>query len=289
MRLRSTIAALASAAALGAQSPTQVVTTEWLSKRLNDRSVVVLHVTTDSEYAIGHIPGARELKYRDLVVSRDGLRSELPEAAALARSFETLGVSDDVTVVLYAAEAPMATRALFSLAAIGHARAAYLDGGLPQWVAEGRAVSKDPVVASASGTLRVTAHPELVADAALIQSRIGAATSFIDTRTDGEYNGTGNRSGMPSAGHIAGARQLEWEQLFESANPLKLKPRAELEALFAARVPKGNDVVTYCWVGYRASATWFVARLLGYTTRLYDGSYQDWQLRKLPVTTGPTP
>jgi thiosulfate/3-mercaptopyruvate sulfurtransferase len=276
-------------AVLGAQSPAQVVSTEWLAQRQSDPTVVLLHVTSDSEYAAGHIPGARELRYRDLVVARDGLRSELPEASALARSFEALGVSDNVTVVLYAAEAPMATRALFSLAAIGHARAAYLDGGLPQWVAEGRAISKDPAVAAAPGTLRVTTHPELVADAALIQSRIGAATSFIDTRTDGEYNGTGNRSGMPSAGHIAGARQLEWEQLFEAANPLKLKPRAELEALFAERVPKGNDVVTYCWVGYRASATWFVARMLGYTTRLYDGSYQDWQLRKLPVTAGTTP
>lgn len=27
-------------------------------------------------------------------------------------------------------------------------------------------------------------------------------TALIDTRTDGEYNGTGNRSGMPSAGHL---------------------------------------------------------------------------------------
>jgi thiosulfate/3-mercaptopyruvate sulfurtransferase len=42
-------------------------------------------------------------------------------------------------------------------------------------------------------------------------------------------------------------------------------------------------------VGYRGSATYFIARHLGYDVKLYDGSFQDWMQRKLPVRTGETP
>lgn len=65
-----------------------------------------------------------------------------------------------------------------------------------------------------------------------------------------------------------------------------LKPRAELERLFGARAAAGDTVVIYCWVGYRASATWFVAKYLGYDARMYDGSYQDWSQRALPTKSG---
>jgi thiosulfate/3-mercaptopyruvate sulfurtransferase len=70
---------------------------------------------------------------------------------------------------------------------------------------------------------------------------------------------------------------------------VRLKPRAELERLYAERVKAGDSVVTYCWIGYRGSATWFVAHYLGYEARLYDGSYQDWSQRTLPTRPGATP
>jgi PAS domain S-box-containing protein len=54
-------------------------------------------------------------------------------------------------------------------------------------------------------------------------------------------------------------------------------------------VRAGDTVVTYCWVGYRASATYFAARLLGLDAKFYDGSYQDWQRRKLPTRMSEAP
>jgi thiosulfate/3-mercaptopyruvate sulfurtransferase len=193
--------------------------------------------------------------------------------------------------VVYAEEAPMATRLLFTLAYFGVREVAYLDGGLEQWRDEGRAVATGGAVpASGHGAAPMLARrAELLADASYLQSRIGQpGTSIVDTRTRGEYEGTGNRSGMPSLGHVAGARQLEWEELF-SDGKRRLKPRAELERLYRERVRPGDAVVTYCWVGYRASATWFVASLLGYEARLYDGSYQDWSQRALPTNMGSAP
>jgi len=264
-----------------------IVTPSWLATRLNDPTVVILHVAHD-DYAAGHVPGAREVDYGRLVANRGGLGSELPDANVLRERLEALGVSDNSTVVVYAHEAPMATRALFSLAYAGIERIAYLDGGFERWRAEGHPVSRErPTVTP--GRITRSVDSSILATHDVLTARIGqAGTSFVDTRTDGEYNGTGNRSGMPSAGHLAGAKQLEWQELFADGMS-RLKPRAELEALFRARVAPGDTVITYCWVGYRASATWFVARALGYRAMMYDGSYQDWQQRGLPTKAGPTP
>lgn len=270
----------------------RAVDAAWLAEHRQDANVVILHVTMNGEeFAEGRVAGARELPYSEIGGARGTLTRELPEPDAFRERLQQLGISDGSLVVVYAHEAPMATRALFTLAYMGLSDLAYLDGGLEQWSAERKPVERGAVrnVAVTPGRITAALRPQLVADSEYIVARVGKpGLSLVDTRTDGEYTGTGNRSGMPSAGHVAGARQLEWEDLF-SDRSLRLRPRSELEALFRERVTPGDEVVTYCWVGYRASATWFVASLLGYTARMYDGSYQDWQQRNLPTRSGSTP
>jgi len=278
-----------------AQGPTarlRAVDGAWLAQHRQEANVVIIHVTMNGEeFAEGRVAGARELPYSEIGGARGSLTRELPEPDAFRERLQRLGISDGSTVVVYAHEAPMATRLLFTLAYMGLNDLAYLDGGFEQWRAESRPLERGATgdVTFTPGRITAALRPQLVADSEFILARIGKpGLSLVDTRTDGEYSGTGNRSGMPSAGHVAGARQLEWEDLF-SDRSLRLRPRAELEALFRERVTPGDEVVTYCWVGYRASATWFVASLLGYNARMYDGSYQDWQQRNLPTRNGTTP
>ena len=273
-----------------AANDSMVVSTAWLAAHLTDPKVVLIEVTMDAKpTAEGHIPGARQLPYQDFTTKRDGLSTEIPGVDSLKAKLESLGVADDSRVVVYALHAPMATRLLMTLDYLGHQKFSYLDGGLAKWKAENRAITQETTVV-ARRTFTPRLHPEIVVSADWITGHLGKpGLSLIDTRTDGEYNGTGNRSGMPSAGHLDGARQLEWESLFRSDNPLLLKDRTELSKLFADRVQSGDTVVTYCWVGYRASATYFAARLLGYDAKFYDGSYQDWQMRKLPTKMGSAP
>jgi thiosulfate/3-mercaptopyruvate sulfurtransferase len=266
-----------------------VVSTEWLAAHLRDRDLVIVEVVRDDTARVARIPGSRSLLYRHLTVRRDSLSTEVPTPDSLQSLFAGLGISNASRVIVYAAEAPMATRALMTLAFAGHDNAAYLDGGLPKWTAERRAVSAE-VPAITRGAFVARVNPDVVVDADWIQPRLrGGGLALIDTRTAGEYAGAGNTSGMPSAGHLLGAQHLMWEMLFRDDQPLLLRDRDTLRALYAARVPAGSTVVTYCWVGYRGSATWFVSRVLGYNTRLYDGSYQDWQRRALPVTSGSAP
>lgn len=292
--LNAVIASAIIACTLQAQPGTSlVVSTGWLASHLHDPAVVVLDaamfsMSEDKDYFQGHIPGARLLNSSDLVTRRNGLDSELPNVNDIRNKLEKLGISDSTLVVVYAPTAPTASRVLFTLDYIGHRKFAFLDGGIAQWRAEGRPVVRD-IPTFARGRITPHPRPDIVATADWIRTytaRPGVA--LIDTRSDGEYLGTAGRHGMPSAGHIPGARQLQWEELFEPGTT-KLKGRSALEKLYADRVAPGDTVVTYCWVGYRASMTYFIGRYLGYPVKMYDGSYQDWQMRKLPVHAGAAP
>ncbi len=282
------------------QSPSDslIVSTAWLAAHLNDRRVVVLQVDMNMgggpTFSAGHIPGARELPFMTVAVGKDGLMSEMPPVEQLRAAFEAVGVSDSARVVVYySSEAPSAARAVMVLDYVGHDRVSFLDGGLPKWRAEGRAISS-AVPKVARGSLHPRPHASVIVNAPWIEARIGKpGMALIDTRTDGEYLGTATRYGMSSAGHLTGARQLQWEQLFQgdsgSEGGAPLKDRAALRKLFTDRMQPGDTLVTYCWAGYRASATYFAARSLGLPVKLYDGSYEDWARRKLPLRAGSAP
>ena len=93
--------------------------------------------------------------------------------------------------------------------------------------------------------------------------------------------------GRVHAGHIPGAWSMYWEELVESRAVPLLKDHDEARRLFrASGAADGSTVVTYCVVGLRASYAYFVARLLGYDAKLYDGSWRDWGSRDLPFVAG---
>lgn len=296
MRLLAAVAAIAlldhaTVRSEAATSPNEsiIVSSEWLAAHLSDPSVVVLDVDHDATaYHDGHIPGARFIDYMSVIAKRDGLSTELPAANDLRELFEHAGVSNASHVVLYGAPL-MASRAFLALEYLGLGNVSVLNGGLTKWRSEGRAVSRDE---RKMGVGKIEPHlrPEIVADADWVRARIGKPRiAFVDTRTDGEYVGSGDRHGMPSEGHVQGAQQLQWQELFREPNDLLFRDRDELARIYASRAQPGDTVVTYCFVGYRASMTYLVARYLGYQTKLYDGSYEDWSRRQYPLVSGAKP
>lgn len=266
-----------------------VVSTGWLATHTGDPSVVLLHVDrTDSTWRTGHIPGARFVPYAALSVEVDGIRTELPPPDSLRKLFEAAGVSTSSHVVLTGPPL-MVTRAFFTLDYLGHQHVSALDGGITRWRAEGRALQQDapPVT---RGRIAPHPRPEIVALAEWVLGQLGKpGTSILDTRTEGEYLGTGDRPGTPSIGHVDGARRLEWQDMFRDPNEFSPKGLEELATLWRERVTPGDTVVTYCTVGLRGSGSYFVSRLLGYPVKLYDGSYEEWAKKNLPLVKTVTP
>jgi len=270
----------------GAVHREMVVSTQWLSEHLNDAKVVVLEVAASmgpqrASYDAGHIPGARLLLGEDFV---QGRYAELPPPEKLKETFEKLGVSDDSRVVVYATDwYPVAARVYYTLDYMGHGdRTALLDGGMVQWKAENRPLSKDePKVVRGSFTPHV--HPELLAlmdDVKKISAQDQKSELLVDSRGEKRYT---------DGGHIAGAIDLYWGETVvdENKNPVLLPPD-KLRELFASRgIKPGQKLVTYCEVGLQASHDYFIARYLGYNAAVYVGSIHQWDMvNHLPLIKG---
>jgi thiosulfate/3-mercaptopyruvate sulfurtransferase len=137
---------------------------------------------------------------------------------------------------------------------------------------------------------------DIVVDAAWVRARLNdPRVAIIDARTPEEFAGTA-RERAPRTGHVPGARLLEWAATYtrpaaalaDTASPLI--PADRLRGLFErAGATAGRQPVLYCTIGLRAAHLYFVARYLGYTPRLYDGSWSEWSRSQHPVATGSKP
>ena len=288
------VAVTLGAASLGAQNTPRdaiVVSSNWLASHAKDPNLVVLHVGARSDFEKGHVPGARYVATESLFVSQP-LTLEMPPADKLRESLAGLGISNDSRIVVYydSNRVALATRVVFTLdyAGLG-ARTSLLDGGLKAWARAGNPVTAEATPAK-TGNLAALSIKPIIVTAEGVQSRIGkAGYSVVDGRTTAFYEGTqtgGGRGSPHKTGHIAGAKSVPYTEITDG--DWLLKPTDQLATLFAnAGIAKGDTIVGYCHIGQQATAMLFAARTLGYPVLLYDGSFEDWSKRDLPVEKKP--
>ncbi len=83
----------------------------------------VLDVRTPSEFAAGHIEGAVNVPYTDLLVHLDRLPADTAQA-----------------ILIYCEHATRSTQALMALRLLGYRNVWYLNGGLDRWRGESRPI-----------------------------------------------------------------------------------------------------------------------------------------------------
>lgn len=267
-----------------------LVTSAWLSQHAADKDLVVLHVGTPDGYKAKHIPGAHLVGPSGLTVkSPEGLVTELPPPEDLRAEMQSLGISDRSRVIVYSENEGIAraTRIMLTLDAAGFGkRASLLDGGLKGWESDGHAVSADAAPAT-TVILSPLKMQSRIVTADYLQSHLKTpGTTIVDARAPEFYNG--EKPGIEGAvpGHVPGAHNIPFTTI--SGPDGKVKSPEELQALFtAAGVKSGDHVIAYCHIGIQATAVIFAARTLGIDAQLYDGSFQDWSKRGLPVEMPP--
>lgn len=276
-----------SSRAMAKVNESMIVSTEWLSKHIEDSELVLLQVGDKKEYDEAHIPKAQFIQLQDISTPRgQGLILELPSVDQLKATFEKLGVTDKSRIIVYFGKdwvTPTA-RVFLTLDYLGLGdRTSILDGGLPAWRGENRTVTAE-VTAAKQGNFTPHANAKLVVDAAWVNANLNKpGVAILDARAAKFY--TGEDAGqMPRGGHIPSAKSIPFSTVVEEQTN-KFKSVEALRTLFStAGVKEKDTVATYCHIGQQASLLYFVARYLGYEAHLYDGSFQDWSSRsELPV------
>jgi thiosulfate/3-mercaptopyruvate sulfurtransferase len=264
------------------------VSTAWLESHLHDPNLVLLQVGEESQYKSAHIPGARFVRLADVAATSGELSLEIPTAPELRQQLQGLGISDGSRVVVYFGndQVSVSTRVWFTLLSAGlGAHAVLLDGGMPKWRREGRALTDRATAATPPGKLTPLNLQPTIVDAAFVRAHARQpGYVLIDARAAMYYDGLeeSGADGHHRRGHIPGAHSLPFTGI--TNDDLTLKKPAELLALFRkAGVKPGDRVIAYCHIGQQATAVLFAARAVGIDAMLYDGSFEDWTMRDLPV------
>ncbi len=267
---------------------TSVVPTDWVDAHRHELDLRIADVRWyidparrgQDAYLAGHIPGAVFLDVdRDLSAPggrRGGPlgRHPWPSAEQMARVMSAAGIGEGTRVVAYDDQSgAVAARLWYLLRAYGHDRVAVLDGGLPKWQAEGRALEAEvPHVVPARFV------PRPVPDAVLTKENVRALPSgalVLDARAPERYRGEIEPID-PRAGHIPGARNAPFSANLTSDAVPVLRTPDELRAHYASLGALEAEPVVYCGSGVTACHDLLALDRAGLKGRLYAGSWSEW-------------
>jgi len=230
-------------------------------------------------YAEGHLPGAFFLHLdRDLSAPMNGRngRHPLPDAQLLANKLGAAGVSRKTQVVAYDDDGGMiAARLWWLLRWLGHERVALLDGGIRQWVREGRALTSErpkPVPAR----FEVECRDWVVNSDEVLASLDEHELCLVDARAADRFRGE-NETLDPVGGHIPGARNRFFRDNLDADGCFRPAPelRREFLALLAGVDPAQS--VMQCGSGVTACHNLLAMEIAGlHGARLHAGSWSEW-------------
>ena len=242
-------------------------------------------------YATAHLPGAIFVDLESVLIAPAGSgRHPLPDPAAFAVALGALGIGRRHRVVAYDdASGTVAARLWWMLDALGHSRAAVLDGGLGAWRAAGLPTTTEvPTYAPAEPVATPRAGPAWprTIERVALAARLGNVT-LLDARVPGRYRGEFEPIDCV-AGHIPTAHNLPTSALLAS-DGLLMAPAA-LASRFAVAGAGAGQVVVACGSGVNACQLALAMRAAGLPDPLlYPGSYSDWTQSGMPIATGDEP
>jgi len=268
-------------------SPSPLVATDWLAAHLHEPNIRIADASwylpvagrnARAEYEAAHIPGAVFFDIDAISDQTSDLPHMLPDPTAFASSVKMLGLGDADLVVFYdGAGIYSSARGLWMMRAMGHTKAAVLDGGLPKWRREERSLdAASPNIPRRHFIPRMDA--KLVRGFEAMRANLETrAEQVLDARSPPRFRGEEQepRPGV-KPGHIPGAINVHYSEVLAPDGTMR-KPD-ELASIFAGHgVDLQKPIVTSCGSGVTAAILSLALDIAGArSTALYDGSWAEW-------------
>jgi thiosulfate/3-mercaptopyruvate sulfurtransferase len=262
-----------------------LVSTEWLAAHLKDVRVVDASWYMPSEkrnpateFEVAHIPGAVFFDIDRIADHDTELPHMMPGQSEFSKAVGELGIGDGETVVVYDGSGIFsAPRAWWMLKAMGHAKVMVLDGGLPKWKREGRAIDTGPANPKAK-FFTANTEPALKRDFDAVMGIVkNKSAQLVDARSPSRFTGSEAepRAGV-RGGHMPGAANVHFRSLLTREGTFK--PPEQLSEIFAAAdVDTQKPIVTSCGSGVTAAILLLALQDIGAkNVALYDGSWTEW-------------
>jgi len=270
--------------------PSPLVSTDWLAEHLGAPDIRVIDASwylpqagrdARAEYEAAHIPGAVFFDIEDLSDETSPLPHMLPPAIKFASRMRRLGLGDGNLIVVYdGAGIYSAPRAWWMLRVMGHEDVVVLDGGLPKWKRELRAI-EDMAPQPYPRHFTPRENFSLLRDFSQMMANVeNGKEAIVDARSRNRFLG---REAEPRPGvrpgHIPGSTNIPYSELI--ADDGTLKPRDELMRLFhGCDIDPARPLVTTCGSGITAAILLLALTVSGNRDgALYDGSWADWGAR----------
>jgi thiosulfate/3-mercaptopyruvate sulfurtransferase len=262
------------------------VSTAWLAANLARADMAVVDASWylpptnrdgRAEYAVRHIPGAVHFDIDTVKDQASPLPHMLPSAEAFAAAAGAMGISDDMTIIVYdGAGLFAAPRVRWMFQVMGARDVRLLQGGLPQWLAEGRPVEAGQTMPQPR-VFKAALDAAAVASIGDIRSALDQKSAqIVDARPAARFRGEAPepRPGLAS-GHMPGSRSLPFDTVV--LNGALARPDAVRAAFAEAGVDLTQPVITTCGSGVSAAILSLALETAGVKAQaLYDGSWAEW-------------
>ncbi len=244
---------------------------------LDTDGIVIVDLSSEAVYESGHLPGAVRIEAAELSASKPPVSGLLPPEAAIGKVLSEAGIRPGDHIIAYDGENSLkACRFLWTLDVIGHRGFSLLNGGLNAWLNAGHGLD-DALPNITPSSYPVRYGTEHVADKQYILEHLkNPDVVVLDTRSALEYSGVDRRA--QRAGHIPGARNIDWSSTVIGGGDFRFRPVDEVRALYAHEgVVSDKEIILHCQTHMRSTHSYILLKALGFTRlKGYPGSWSDW-------------